>query len=104
MMPSSADCLSTYSGFPTMSPAHTQAVHMPAMGFDCQSYQPLEMQSPQLQLPQMQGTQMELPAACMSQMHVSTPLSGASTPSEIDRCMAIIMPQASQFPQDMDLV
>lgn len=95
--------------FPVMSPMHTQqsqlqqAVHMAPMTFNDQPMQMLEMQSTQPQLPQMQ--QQGLPPVSMAQVHVSTPMAnGDNTPSEIDRCMAMVMPQSSQFAHDKDLL
>jgi len=101
---------------------------MASMNLDEQSLQVLQMQQPQqLQLPQMQGTQLEWPQTPMSQMQTGTPtmsaqgnltpmsqmqtatptmsmMSGESTPSEMDRCMAIVMPQTQQFQCDKDLM
>jgi len=46
----------------------------------------------QMQLPQTQFPQMNFPPTPMSQ--VSTTTSGDSTPTDIDRCMAVVLPQA----------
>jgi hypothetical protein len=74
----------------------SQFQQMAPMAMDEQSMQMLQMQSPQMQLPQL--PQMELPQTPMSQM------SGESTPCDIDRCMAIVMPQDSQSQCDRDFM
>jgi len=67
-----------------------------------------QMQMPQMEMPQMQMPQMQMPQMQMQQMQqmeMPTPTaSGDSTPADVDRCMAIINPQAGQFPYDKDLV
>jgi hypothetical protein len=45
---------------------------------------------------------MELAQSPMAQMQM--PVSGESTPTDIDRCMSIVMPQSAQFPCNNDLV
>lgn len=63
-----------------------------------QSEQLLQMQMPQVQVPQMQ-----LPQMAMSQVPTVT-ASGDSTPDEMGRCMAIVMPQSAPYAQDKDFV
>lgn len=64
-----------------------------------------QMQMPQMEMPQLQTPQMPMTQMQMPQMEMTTPTaSGDSTPADFDRCMAIINPQAGQFPYDKDLV
>merc|ERR1711865_496226 len=72
------------------------------MTADEQSLQMLQMT--QLQLPQMQLPQMEFPPTPMSQ--VSTTASDNRTPRDvdIDQCMANVLPQASPYACDRDLI
>jgi hypothetical protein len=60
--------------------------------------QPMQMQQMQ-QLQQMQMPQMQAP-----QTHLQVATSGDATPTEIDRCMSIVMPGATQFPFDKDMM
>jgi len=55
-----------------------------------------------LQVSQMQMPQMELTQSPMAQMQM--PVSGDSTPTDINRCMSIVMPQSAQYPCYNDLV
>merc|ERR1719375_3116646 len=71
---------------------HNQAQPPAHMAMYEQSVQTTQPQLPQLQLPQMPMPQMDGWQTPMSQM------SGASTPSsDVDRCMAMVMPQGAQF-------
>lgn len=53
-----------------------------------------QMTAQPLQLPQMQTAHMQMPIAA----------GGEATPTELDRCMAILMPQNAQFPYDKDVM
>jgi hypothetical protein len=60
----------------------------------------------QMSMTTMSGEQF-LPSAQLQDIQVTAPLqSGDSTPTDIDRCMAIVMPQAGniQFPCDKDMM
>lgn len=105
------DCpqLMAMSGHPPMPPQAQQQPQMPlqlpfqgqqmaAMAMDDPSPHMLNMPSPHGQMQLSHLLQMDLPQTPMSQ------ISSESTPSEIDRCMAIVMPQASQFACDRDLM
>lgn len=64
-------------------------------------FNPMQM----MQMAQMQAQQLQLPQMAMSQGQDPTPTaSGASTPVDFDRCMAIIMPQSGQFGCDKDMM
>lgn len=58
-----------------------------------------QMQPQPVQMPQMQMQQMQPP-----QTHLQVAVSGDATPTEIDRCMSIVMPGATQFPYDKDMM
>merc|ERR1712232_431923 len=57
-----------------------------------------------LQLPQMPIPQAELAQSPMAQMQLPGVMSGASTPTDFNRCMSIVMPQSTQEPCDKDLL
>jgi len=60
----------------------------------------------QMQVPaHMQVSQMQISDMGMPQMQAPTPkMNGDGAPAEIDRCMAIIMPEAAQFQGDKDFM
>lgn len=58
-----------------------------------------------MQMAQMQAQQLQLPQMAMSQGQDHTPTaSGASTPVDFDRCVAMFMPQVGQFGCDKDMM
>lgn len=61
------------------------------------------MQQPVVQLPPQALSQAPLLQQCQAQTPTST-VSTEATPTEIERCMAIIMPQSAQFPCDKELM
>jgi hypothetical protein len=86
--------------FPQMGSMHQMAGQQSlAMQIPTQQHQlPPQMPS-QMQQPQMQFPQMQVPEV---RVHNGAP--GDSTPTEWDKCMAIVMPQTAQFPCDKDLL
>merc|ERR1719456_1610698 len=67
---------------------------------DCMQMLPMSQDG---QCPQMsQYTPVELPQMAVPQHLAPQMMSGESTPTDVDRCMAIVMPQAAQFPCDRD--
>jgi hypothetical protein len=70
-----------------------QVMHQMNLQQQMMPMNPAEQCLPQMQMPQMEVAQTPI---CIT--------SADSTPSEIDRCMSIVMPQANQFPCDNDMM
>lgn len=92
---------------PQMQPQMQQPMQMMPMASGDQSPQMGQLQLPQMAMQQMAMQQSQMPSMGMSQAPTPTS-SGASTPSGVEsvrsECMAILMPQASQFSCDNDLL
>jgi len=85
------------SQVPQQQPYMQQAPQLQQQG----AYNPMQM----MQMAQMQAQQLQLPQMAMSQGQDPTPTaSGASTPVDFDRCVAMFMPQAGQFGCDKDMM